>query len=263
MFTIVNVYGVIILVLDFKDDLEWLNEKTILLTITGSIAYGTNTANSDRDYRGVCIPPQDYFFGLKSFNEYNTTGGKNFKNTKDDIDIAITHISKFVAEAMKGIPNNIEILFTNPEHIISKNEFGDELISHRYEFLTKALKHKFSGYAISQKKKIVIKGNNGTGRQDLIQKYGYDTKFAMHSIRLLDSAKEILQTQDFSTFRPNRDELLAIRNGRYTEQQILKIIDDLDQELSELYISSKLPNTPNYKHINEWLTKLNRRALGI
>jgi predicted nucleotidyltransferase len=124
---------------------EWLDRRTILITITGSFAYGTNVETSDKDYRGVCIPPKEYFLGLNRFNEYNTTGGKNFKNTKDDIDIAVSHISKFVLDAMSGVPNNIEILFTRPEEIIKINPFGKELISHREDFLSKALKHKFGG----------------------------------------------------------------------------------------------------------------------
>jgi len=249
--------------LNFKNDLEWLNTRTILLTITGSVAYGTAVESSDRDYRGVCIPPEEYILGLKSFNEYNTTGGKTFKNTSDDIDIAITHINKFVIDAMSGVPNNLEILFTNPEHIILKNEFGDELISHRYDFLTKKLKHKFGGYAHSQLEKIIVKKSNGTGRQDLIDKFGYDTKFAMHSVRLLTSGIQILKTGDFSTFRSNREELLDIRNGKFTLEQIIMIINDLDKEINELYDTSKIPDSPDYKKINKWLINLNRRALEI
>jgi len=249
--------------LNFKDDLEWLNTRTILLTITGSIAYGTNTDLSDTDYRGVCIPPEEYLLGLKTFNEYNTTGGKTFKNTKDDIDIAIAHINKFVVDAMAGVPNNIEILFTKPEHIIIKDQFGDELISHRHDFLTKTLKHKFGGYAHAQLKALITKGSNGTGRQDLINKYGYDTKFAMHSIRLLTSAIQILQTGDFSTFRTNRTELLSIRNGKFTLEQIIIIINELDVELNEIYETSTIPHKPDYNKINKWLIELNRRALNI
>jgi predicted nucleotidyltransferase len=90
---------------------NWLEQRTILICITGSHAYGTNVEGSDLDYRGVAIPPEEYYFGLKTFNEFNTTGGNNFKNKKDDVDIAIAHINKFVMDAMAGVPNNIEILF--------------------------------------------------------------------------------------------------------------------------------------------------------
>jgi len=245
-----------------KDSQPWISDRLILLTTTGSHAYGTNIDGSDIDYKGVCIPPEEYFFGLKTFNEYNNTGGKNYKNTKDDVDVSIMHINKFVNDAMQGVPNNIEILFVNEEHIIEINQFGKELISHRQDFLSKVIKHKMGGYAHSQIQKLKTKSSNGTGRCDLVETYGYDVKFGAHSVRLLTSAIEILKTGTFSTFRPNRDELIAIRNGKYTLEQILVIIDDLDKELNELYDNSNvIPKNPDYNKINEWLIDLNKRAL--
>ncbi len=245
-----------------SNDVPWLKDHTILLTITGSHAYGTNTETSDMDYKGVCIPPKEYYLGLDSFNEYNTTGGKTWKNTKDDVDIAISHINKFVMDAMKGVPNNIEMLFTNPEHVIYKNEFGEELISHRYDFLTKALKHKFGGYAHAQKKKILIKNSNGTGRKDLIERFGYDTKFAMHSVRLLTSGIEILETGEFCTYSKHREHLLDIRNGNFGLDEILGVIDALDNKLERLYEVSDIPHKPDYDKINKWLIELNEKALN-
>lgn len=248
--------------LNIENQVDWLGRRTILLTVTGSYAYGTNTETSDKDYKGICIPPEEYYFGLKSFNEYNTTGGKNFKNTKDDVDINIIHINKFVKDAMSGVPNNIEILFTRPQEILRINNYGQELLSIRHGFLSKALKHKFGGYAYSQIQKLKLKNSNGTGRQDLIERFGYDTKFAMHSIRLLTSAIEILKTGDFNTYRSNRKDLLDIRNGKYTLDQILSMVEDYDKELNELYDTSKeVPYTPDYNKINSWLIDLNRRAL--
>lgn len=63
---------------NLPDNMEWLEHRTILLTKYGSHCYGTNTPTSDLDYKGVCIPPPEYYLGLKSINEYNTAGGKNF-----------------------------------------------------------------------------------------------------------------------------------------------------------------------------------------
>lgn len=241
---------------------EWLKTRTILLTITGSFAYGTNVETSDIDYKGVCIPPEEYYYGLKTFNDYNTSGGKNWKNTKDDVDVSIMHINKFVQDAMQGVPNNLEILFVRPQDMIYKNRFGEELIAHRHDFLSKALKHKFGGYAHSQLQKLIAKGNNGTGRQDLIEKYGYDVKFYLHAVRLLTSAIEILKTGDFSTYRTNREELLACRNGRDTLEQAVAYIQELDKELNELYeTSNAIPYKPDYNKINTWLIDLNKRAM--
>ncbi len=66
---------------------KWLKGHTILLGRVGSHAYGTATETSDLDFKGVCVPPADYFLGLNSFSGYDKSGGKNFKNQAGDIDV--------------------------------------------------------------------------------------------------------------------------------------------------------------------------------
>lgn len=244
-----------------KSNLTWLEDRTIILAPTGSHAYGTNTAESDRDYKGVCIPPIDYYLGLESFNEYNTSGGKNFKNTKDDVDVSIMHINKFVQDAMQGVPNNIEILFVRPGDYLKVTDLGQVLIDNRHLFLSKQIKNKFGGYARSQLMKLKNKKSNGTGRQDLIDKYQFDTKFAMHSVRLLTSAIEILESEDFSTYRSNRQLLLDIRNGKYTFDEVIEMIKHYDNELKQVLEVSGLPDKPDYKTINKMLIDINKNTL--
>lgn len=244
-----------------ETNLSWLDERTIILAPTGSFAYGTNTEESDRDYKGVCIPPIDYYLGLESFNEYNNSGGKNFKNTKYDVDINIIHVNKFVKDAMAGVPNNIEILFVRQQDYLIVTDLGQELIDNRHLFLSKQIQKKFGGYAFSQIQKLKNKKSNGTGRQDLIQKYNYDTKFAMHSVRLLTSAIEILDTGSYSTYRSNRQELLDIRNGKYTFKEAIELVEHYDNQLKISLEMSDLPKTPDYHKINKLLIDINSDGL--
>lgn len=246
-----------------QSNLKWLEERTIILAPTGSYAYGTNTEESDKDFKGVCIPPIDYYLGLESFNEYNNSGGKNFKNTKDDVDVNIIHINKFVKDAMQGVPNNIEILFVRREDYLKITSLGQKLIDNRHLFLSKQIKNKFGGYAYSQIQKLKNKKSNGTGRQDLIDKHGYDTKFFMHSVRLLTSAIEILETGDFSTYRPNRQFLLDCRNGKYSFEEALEIVEYYDNKLKVAIEKSELPSKPNYKKINQLLIEINKEGLSL
>jgi predicted nucleotidyltransferase len=246
-----------------KSNLKWLEERTIILAPTGSYAYGTNTETSDRDYKGVCIPPIQYYLGLDSFNEYNKSGGKNFRNTKDDLDVTIIHINKFVKDALQGVPNNIEILFLRQQDYLKVTPLGQKLIDNRHLFLSKHIKIKFGGYAYSQIQKLKAKKNNDTGRQDLVDKHGYDTKFFMHSIRLLTSAIEILETGDFRTFRPNRQLLLDCRNGKYTLEEALEMVEAYDNQLKVALEKSKLPKNPDYQKINDLLMDINKKALSL
>lgn len=197
---------------ELPDNVKWLEDRTILLTKAGSHIYGTNTPNSDTDYKGICIPPKEYYLGLKSINEYNKSGGKNFgeRNTKEDIDVVICHINKFVLQAMQGVPNNLDILFCRDEDIIHIDEFGKELREFRKEFLSKEIFKKFSGYALAQKHKLDVKKQHGCGRQDLINQYGFDcyveeTKF------LTDSGwkcyDEIIEEDKLGTVNPLTKEL--------------------------------------------------------
>ena len=48
----------------FNKDIPWISNNTIYLARHGSRAYGTNTADSDEDFKGICIPTKEYYFGF-------------------------------------------------------------------------------------------------------------------------------------------------------------------------------------------------------
>jgi predicted nucleotidyltransferase len=246
-----------------NSNLDWLEERTIILAPTGSYAYGTNTETSDKDFKGVCVPPVEYYLGLQSFNEYNNTGGKNFKNTKDDVDVNIIHINKFVKDAMQGVPNNIEILFVNQKDYLKVTPLGQMLIDNRHLFLSQQLQKKFAGYAYSQLQKMKANQSNGVGRQDLFDRYGYDTKFFMHVIRLLTSGIEISETCDYVTYRTNRELLLKCRNGEFTFTEALKMVEMYDNQLKVSFAKTELPLNVDYDKINQLLIDINKFGLEL
>lgn len=250
--------------MDLEKDSKLLEQRTILVAPTGSYAYGTAIeGQSDHDYKGIVSPPVSYFMGLDTFKGYDTSGGKNFKNTKDDVDYAVIHINKFVNDAMKGVPNNIEVLFLDPDKYVKLTGLGEMLLENRHLFLSKQLKKKFAGYAKSQMEKMKRNNSNGQGRVDLIEKYGYNTKFFMHTVRLQTSAIEILMTHDFSTFRPNWQFLLNCRNGHYTFEEALKMIELYDSQMNLAYEKSSLPEFPDEDKINRLLIDINTKALKL
>lgn len=239
-------------------DPAWLADELIMLCRTGSHAYGTNTEDSDLDYKGIVIPPASYFLGLDSFEGYDKSGGKSFKNTSEDVDVTLTHINKFVRGAMAGVPQNLEMLFAVTEDYIYLDFKGKELIRIRDKFMSKQIMKKFGGYAKSQAMKMQNLKSNGAARIDLVEKYGFDTKFYMHTIRSLQMAIDILDDKtEFKTRRDNAHYLVDLRNGLHSLDQALDNIEHHELLLKEAYENTSLPEEPDYDFINNWLVALN------
>nr|WP_106784486.1 nucleotidyltransferase domain-containing protein [Lysinibacillus timonensis] len=232
----------------------WLHTQIILLGQVGSHAYGTATTNSDLDFKGVCIPPAEYFMGLQSFEGYDKMGGKNFKNQAGDIDVTIIHINKFVRDATAGVPNNLELLFLDQSDYLHVDQFGQELIGMREQFLSKRIMKKYGGYAKSQAQKL--KQRTLTGLP-----HGYDTKLYMHTVRLLEMAIEILNERTLTVKRHDAAHLLSLREGAHTRDEAFSHIADLEIRLNQAFEQSILPENPNIEVINNWLVDFNMRHI--
>lgn len=129
----------------FNKDIPWLKNNTIYLTRHGSMAYGTNTKNSDEDFKGVCVPPKPYYLGsMKTFEQAELS----------EPDTVTYEINKFFTLAADSNPNVIEVLFTDDSDHIHIDSLGERLLENREKFLSKKIKFTFSGYAVSQLKRI-------------------------------------------------------------------------------------------------------------
>ena len=123
----------------------WYSDNTIYMTIHGSNCYGTNIETSDMDYRGVVIPPKEILYGyIQNFESY----------VQKEPDLVLFDIRKFFKLASVCNPNVIEILYTNPKHHVFVNPVGQMLLDNKGAFLSKKAKHTFSGYAVSQLRRI-------------------------------------------------------------------------------------------------------------
>ncbi len=119
---------------------------TILYCKSGSHAYGTNLPTSDEDFRGVFIPSEDYYIGLlKVEQEISNIDGK---------DVVIYELKKYIQLAADCNPNILELLFCAQDDVLWETKEGKILRDNREKFLSKKARHTFSGYAMSQLKRI-------------------------------------------------------------------------------------------------------------
>jgi hypothetical protein len=148
--------------------ISWLKEKTIFLAKNGSRAYGMHHSESDVDIQGIMIPPKEYFFGfshrieqfdkpmhMEQFIPFLSEEEK-FIVAATKIEGTIYGIHKFFALSKDCNPNLIQLLYSDNDSILICNTLGEKLRQNRNLFLSKNARFRFSGYAISQLKRIQL-----------------------------------------------------------------------------------------------------------
>lgn len=305
---------------------KWLDDHTIFSYLAGSHSYGLNTPESDIDIRGVCIPPIDYWLGAFNFEQ---------AESKDVEDKVIFSLKKFFALAEGSNPNVIEFLYADESDYIKTTPIWEKIRENRHLFLSKVAKFTFSGYAISQLKRIkthrkwllnpitekpkrldfglpedkALFNSSSKGameslikdgytfsssvmqvyqkeqeyknakkqydqyqnwlikrnpvRFELEKKFGYDTKHASHLVRLLKMGQEILTTGEVIVKRPDREELVAIRNGSWSFDKLIEWAEEQDRNLDNLYKTSVLQKTSRSKEVNSLLIEIVKEYLKV
>lgn len=352
--------------------MSWIKDRTVLLVRHGSHAYGTNVETSDEDFKGVAIPPQEYFLGsIKRFEQAELKS--------PDPDAVIYDIRKFFNLAAECNPNIIEVLHTDPSDHFIVDPIGEIILEHKNDFLSKKIKHTFLGYSVAQLKRIKThkkwimnprtidpqrvdfglpeatlipadqlmaasaeiqkeldrfqfdfmesldeptkieirsvmsqmlaelkittdqqwmsaarkigltdnfidlmqrerqytgakrefdqyqnwRKTRNTSRSELEEKFGYDTKHAYHLVRLIRMCEEVLKTGKVIVRRPDREELLTIRNGAWSYEQLIEFAESKERELNELYNTSNiLPKLPNKEKLDQLCIKLVEKSLS-
>ncbi|SCB82834.1 nucleotidyltransferase domain-containing protein [Gilliamella intestini] len=84
----------------------------------------------------------------------------------------------------------------------------------------------------------------------------FDAKNMMHTIRLLQVAHEIMTKGTITNKCANRDELLAIKNGQLSYDEIMHISETLLSKIEIASITSMLPETPNFTKAIAQLVKM-------
>lgn len=355
---------------EFDSGIKWINDKTIYVARHGSQAYGTNTPASDEDFKGICIPPKEYYLGFM----------KNFEQAElHKPDAVIYEITKFFNLASQCNPNALEMLFVDPIDIIYIDPLGELLIENRDLFLSKKIKYTMTGYAVSQLHRIKLhkrwlmnpplmpptrlelglpeqtlipqdqfmaaqaevqkeldkfqfdfmedlsesskieirsimtqmlselklttedhwmaaarkiglsdnfiqimqrerayistkkewdqyqnwKKMRNPARAALEEKFGYDTKHAYHLVRLIRMCREILTTGKVIVKRPDKEELLSIRNGAWSYDKLIDFAVQEEKTLNELYNTSNiLPKTPDKNKLDQLCIRLIDKSLS-
>ena len=231
--------------------------NTVLRTQVGSGLHGVTVAgHDDRDEMGVCIEPPDYVIGLRKFEQYQfRTQPEGARSGPGDLDLVVYSLRKWVRLAAAGNPTVLLLLFVPDAEIVTIEEPGRDLRAHSDMFLSKDCGLRFIGYLEAQRDQMLGLRSKHTNRPELIDVFGFDTKFAYHAVRLGLQGCELLRTGRITlpVPEPDRTWLRELRTGHYTKDQALERIENLRDELVARTDSSDLPDKPDFDRLNQWL----------
>lgn len=105
------------------------------------------------------------------------------------------------------------------------------------------------------------KKNRNVARSELEEKFGYDTKHAMHLVRLLRMGAEALVEGKLHVYRTDAAELLEIRNGAWSYEEVVEYAEKMDKLVrEELYLTTKLPKKPDIRLAAELVLQVQDRV---
>lgn len=242
-----------------EDLQELLPDNIILLGYRGSIAHGMYMdpmrpeGVDDKDIMGVCIAPESVYFGLDNFEQR--------ERKLKEWDSVVYELRKFVRLLEGSNPNVLSLLWLQQNHYIYRDAWGDLLINNRNLFVSKKIYHSFTGYAYAQLKRMThssFQGYMGEKRKALVEKFGYDTKNAAHCIRLLRMGIEFLKEGELFVHRQDAPQLMEIKLGKWTLEQVQKEADYLFKRAEAAYDTCMLPKAPDHNVINELVLRMLR-----
>lgn len=233
-------------------------EHQILRGIVGSTAHGTGIdGQEDRDEMGIFIEPAANVCGLHPCDHYiYRDKPEGVRSEAGDLDLTLYSLRKFCRLAIKGNPSVLALLWL-PEYLF-ESKFGQELVEMRDAFTSKEAGQRFLGYLISQRRALTGERSKKVARPELVEAHGYDTKFAMHALRLGLQGIELLSTGKITMpMRPgDREACLSVRTGSVTFKQALNMIAVAEADLRRLV--DECPLIPDEKRVVDFMIRAHR-----
>jgi hypothetical protein len=122
---------------------------------------------------------------------------------------------------------------------------------------------RFLGYLEAQRLRLVgERGPRDVNRTDLVDRFGYDTKYAMHMLRLGHQGVEFMETGRLSLpmREPVRSHLMDVRSGRSDLPEVLTECTELESRLNALLNSSLPPPEPDRDRVERFVMDAYARA---
>lgn len=243
----------------------------IFLATVGSTMLGLERKEqSDTDEMAVSLETPEQLLGFSPFEHdvYRSAVERTHKNDAKseagDVDLTIYGLRKFVRLLLTGNPNVLSMLYLSKDKFTVYAPIMEELQSLSTALISKEGVKAFLGYLRAQRMRLEgTRGQMRVNRDDLVGAHGYDTKYAMHAMRLAMQGYEFARTGRLKLpmSTDHIKYLTSIRSGDKSYTNILENLQSYEEDIFHHLDSNDpgLPNKPDYDKVEQWLIGVYRR----
>lgn len=245
---------------------EIAEQNQIIRVINGSKLYGTNVATSDDDFQAVFLEPVESIYMRGKMETVQLRDKpEGVRSEAGDVDCTSYSLRHFAKLAADGNPSVLTLLSAPDSAVVDEVWAGRELRGPRLQeaFASRLAGPKFYGYMRSQKERLLgIKKGHVPKRPELVEEFGFDTKYANHVVRLGLQGVEFMTTGRMTLPMPPEQValLLDIREGKFTQDEVVLLMENVERMLNNAIENSPLPGAPDYKTIAEFIRSAHEAA---
>lgn len=212
-----------------------MDDKIIYKGIFGSRLYGTNTPDSDYDYKQIHQASLESIVLGNHLDNINLSTNNKTRNTKDDVDFESKELRQFISDCLGGQTYAFDILFTPRDKWEATSDTWESLIANRGKLLTNNI-GPFIGYCRGQSMKYSLKG---------------EKLKTLHELR--DRLLLVSGRMSLGEFFSNNADLLSLPHLRGYSKKVGKG----DTQSMEAYFDVVQTSSPASRDISEVIPSIN------
>lgn len=165
------------------------------------------------------------------------------------------------ADQLARIQRHRRWIVAPPSNPPNPADFKASMVGGRARFPDLDAQRAFDGALKEWQRFVSWREGRNPARAELEARFGYDTKHAMHLVRLLRMGEEILAGRGVIVRRPDAEELRSIRDGAWRYEAILALAQAAQARLNASCAASPLPQEPDRDSAECLLTALHEGSL--
>lgn len=236
----------------------------------GSYMMGTNDEESDYDVRVVSLDTEKSLLSGRLFGSHKFVEGEGKINDSGDMDVEMFGTMALLEQLKTGETIAFEVLSVDRRHVYFVDEFGEAVFDHLKDnldsFVSRSLVNRYLQYYKRMYHGVFpqIKRVKSGVRLARIERMGYDSKFLMKAVWVVELLEDLLNTGDLILER-DVEKFRSLRVDVRSVEEVQELLLDLDHrvELIEELVDTRIERRVDESWYYDFVYDFNKKFSGV